>query len=207
MTDDPRRDPSTPTPREGTTPPRSSGITDGNLADTMELAEFMERLGMVFNLPGRRERPLAAVAAAPAKPASAPRARRVPAAFLLALLLLTAAAGYFVLRPSRGTDPLPPEAVGRWTTTDPQFADRGFDLTATTVTFHTGPGPADFTRHAVLGTTVKPQQGRQIVTVAYALDGDAMTFAFRLEEGREPEIHLMNRQDVSWRKAVPNPAH
>lgn len=202
MSDDPRRQRPPSGAPEDPAPSRTTGITDGNLADAMELSEFMERLGMVMNLPRRNEGAPASARSTPPRGSKPDGGGRRPAVLLVSLLLVVAA-GYFVLRPPAHADPLPEAAVGHWTTSDPKFANRGFDLTPTTVVFRTGPGPADFTRHAVIGTTVRAQPGRRLVTLSYALDGGTMTFAFRIEDGQEPTIRLVNLQEVTWSKVRP----
>ena len=182
-------------------PATGSGVTDGNLAHSMELSEFMERLGMVFDLPSRRrKREMAAAATIAAGPSPALRRQWVSPALIVALLV-TVAAGYLVLRPEVRADPLPDVTIGKWVTTDARYRQRSFDLSPTTVIFQTGTGDGDATRHPVLGTTVTTDHGKQIVTVDYGVGDGSMALAFWIDDGPEPTLRLMSQQDIVWTRA------
>jgi hypothetical protein len=176
----------------GPSPP--TGIADGNLAQPIELNDFMQGLGFVFQLPKKRQDAPPTDLAEPS-PARTPRTRPM---LLLAGLAVTAVAGYFLLQLPPPADPLPPAALGRWVTNDPRYASRGFDLSAESIVFHTGPGQTDLTRHPILGVRVGDKPGTSIVTVDYALDGEPMTFAFAIVSGPVPVIHLLNQPDIAW---------
>jgi hypothetical protein len=185
--------PDAPDPATG--PRTSSGVTDGNLAHSMELRDFMQGLGYVFQLHRKQK-----AAASPPAPTPIPPSRSRP--WVLAVgLAVVALAGYVLLRPPAASDTLPKGAMGHWVASDARYVDRGFDLDSASVVFHTGPGPGDLTRHTIRGIRVRDDRGKRIVTVDYALEDGSMSFAFWLQSGGAPVIRLVNQPDIAWRRA------
>jgi hypothetical protein len=203
MTDPTRRKKTPPESRAGQDVGGApTGVTDGNLTRSMELGDFMEQLGLVMRLPRRRKGKEADTQ--PAKPPTPAGTKRPAAAgvwwgplLLVGIVLLL---GYLALRPSVGNDPLPPAAFGRWITDDPRYVERGFTLDSLSVVFYTGSETADFTRHSIVGTTVRTDHGKELVSVDYLVGDGTMTLAFWVEPGAEPTIHFMNQPEIAWKR-------
>ncbi len=203
MTETPRptSPPPQPGPGDGETP-APGWVKDGNLSRSMELGDFMEQLGLVMRLPRRRKgkepdkSPGGPVTASAATSGHSSGSWWGPVLLIGAVLAL----GYLALRPTAGSDPLPAAAVGRWITSDPRYIERGFALDSASIVFYTGSETADFTRHSIVGTTVRIENGKELVSLDYIVGDGTMTLAFWIEPGAEPTIHFMNQPDIAWRR-------
>ncbi|TFG44379.1 MAG: hypothetical protein E4H41_07725 [Gemmatimonadales bacterium] len=183
-------------------PPGNGGIADRSMVRSMELPDFMEQLGLIMRLPRRgKGKKSSDTSAEPVAKAAVKRS--TPAAVWWGPLLLIGVAltlGYFALRPTAGSDPLPSAAVGRWITDDPRYVERGFTLDSASVVFFTGSETADFTRHSIVGTTVRTENGQEHVSLDYVVADGTMTLAFWIEPGAEPIIHFLNQPDIAWKQ-------
>jgi len=203
MTDHPKREPPRPPPTGESPPPAGDrSVADGRLDHSVELSEFMEQLGYIMRLQRRLK----------GKPADAPKqgeddARpepNAPAGSGWWVWLLLAGIGVVLvatwLAPSRGADRLPDAATGRWITDDPRYVEREFALDSLSVVFYTGGGPADFTRHSIVGTSVHTENGKERVSIDYLVGDNTMTLGFSIEPGPEPIIRFMNQPDIAWKR-------
>lgn len=99
-----------------------------------------------------------------------------------------------------GDDGLPPDLLGSWQTDEPRYENRGFAITPSTLTLHTGPG--DSTVYALLRTERVDDDGAPTYTLVYEEEGEELRFSLvaGLEDGRGRWIHFPNQPAVRWRK-------
>jgi len=119
--------------------------------------------------------------------------------FVLAGLAAVAIVLAVVLRPSDEAS-LPPEVFGVWSTTNPRYANRSFEITATNLVFKNGKKAADFTSHPI--QTVHQQRDGEatVYTVDYDNDGKIYKFAFAYLPSPDNLIRLTNQPQMEWRK-------
>jgi hypothetical protein len=117
---------------------------------------------------------------------------------LLGLLSYAFLPGLLSSLRSKGA-PVPPALIGRWVTADPRYADRGFTLTARSLSLERGGGnvavyPIERIR------TLKRDDG-QSYELTYHIDGASAVLAlhYALLDG-EPAIILAHPPDVLWRR-------
>ena len=114
-----------------------------------------------------------------------------------ALVALLALAG------CAGDDRVPPELIGYWTTVEPRYAGRAFELTDSTLTIFTA--PEDSSVYAITGTEREVDGGDLTVTIAYENAGDQ--YLFRLgyglpgADGDLEWVHPAEQPSLEWRKS------
>lgn len=93
--------------------------------------------------------------------------------------------------------PAPPaELQGTWSTADPNYADRSFAITDSSVTFFQGEGRS--TVHRLVGLEREERPGRVMYTLEYDLEGAAVGFSFEYSE--PGEIRLKNQEHMVWKR-------
>jgi len=94
-------------------------------------------------------------------------------------------------------DPVPPaELQGTWSTTYPDYADRAFAISDSSVTFFQGEGRSSV--HRLVGLERKDLPGRVSYTLRYELDGATAGFSFEyIEPGL---IKLKNQEHMDWKR-------
>lgn len=202
MTDHSKREPQPPPEGQSLSPTGSRSVADGRLDHSVELSEFMEQLGYIMRLQRRGKGKPADVpkdGGGDARPAPKPSSGATRWVWLLLAGIGVVLATVW-LAPSRGTDRLPDSATGRWITDDPRYVEREFALDSLSVVFYTGGGPADYTRHSIVGTRVHTEDGKEQVSVDYLVGDGTMTLAFWIEPGREPTIRFMNQPEIVWKR-------
>jgi hypothetical protein len=193
MTEYPPQDANAAHDDDDATPRYRPGIADGNLVHSIDLGDFMEGLGVVFQLPKRKEARVRAVLVSVGGPGR--RGTRWAPVAMVPLLLL---AGWFWLRPRNQLDPLPEAAKGVWIANDPRYVGRGFEFDSSHIVFHTGGGVGELTRHEITGIVTRTDGVRRKVNITYPLDGEPMTFAFWLENDAVPTIRFVNQPEIAW---------
>lgn len=166
-------------------------ILDGNLDRPVEFTDFMFKLGLHYNLPGRPETTM-----------SAPAVSRKPRSriWLVALAVVVVIAGGAVpilVRPELVTA-LPGEVLGEWETGDPRYADRTLILAADRVRI-------DFGDH-VAAVEFPVTEVRTRVTaegvayeVRYRQESGLTQFHFSFHESTwPPSIQLPHPEGVVW---------
>ena len=108
-------------------------------------------------------------------------------------------AGVLVIAGSAGCagDGSPPaEVLGTWTTEAPEYADRAFTITDSTLTLYQGEG------RSVTGQIVSARReartGWTEVALEYEQSGSRMTFSFQYFQSGE--IRLANQEHMVWRR-------
>jgi hypothetical protein len=140
----------------------------------------------------------------PKQPRAAPpstRRRSTTRGALAAGASLLALGALLLLR-GPGSDELPPELFGRWTTTNPRYEGRAFTLSESTVEIHTSPSRS--TVHQVRGVEKDDSEGL-VYTLRYEEDGALVPFAIaygaRAPSGAPQWVHFPHQPEIEWRKA------
>lgn len=185
--------PATPsTPRSGL-PSLTREILNGNLDQPVELTEFMFKLGLHYNLPGRD-------ATAPATPFLKKRSTRIWIVGLAAVI--TVLGGVVpVLAKSDPVSTLPPEVRGEWHTSSPRYTGRKLILSEDRVRI-------DFGDHAAAVEFPISEVHRRDTPegvqyqVLYRQDRGLTQFVFTFAESTWPaSIQLPNPAGVDWVRA------
>jgi hypothetical protein len=189
----------------GSVPVVPGGVTrgsvkDGDLANPMELDEFLMQVGILLRLPAKTtERPIAAAKAAV-------RVVRRNRKLLSRLLPVTAAAlvstyaAVNVKLPSSQTPTVPDELVGVWTTTDARYAGRRMTFDAKTFVLTRGPVSGDVGHQVVsIDRQRKGQSDTTIYVVRYLDEGGEQEMSLRHVGGARPFMTFANQQQVEWR--------
>lgn len=136
------------------------------------------------------------------RPSLAARARSAAPAVVLAAAAAVAGAA---CGGDEGPAAVPEEMVGYWTTSDPLYEDRAFELRREAVIFYTGTGLFDFTAHPVKEVEISrdPEVEGSLVSVRYTDGGMPYEFSFRFLPGDPDEIRFANRERVVWRRGEP----
>ena len=95
-------------------------------------------------------------------------------------------------------DETPTEILGRWTTTDPRYADRAFEITEERVYLHQGGD--EFALYAVLGFRITvSEDDAPIYSVVYRDDAaEEYSFRFYLSHEGGDAIRFTNQQEMVW---------
>jgi hypothetical protein len=180
-------------------------VKDGDLSSPIHLGEFLEGVGGVLRLPPKEP----VKAPAPAQPRalglnlSLPRYWRWLPIPVGALALATFALSRPAVEESLGT--LPPQIFGIWTTSDPRYKNRNFEVSATFLTFKNGDRPDDQTAHPIQSVRTEERADTTVTTISY-LDADAAyELALKYIPRPQPAIILSNQPEMVWRRA-PAPA-
>ncbi|MEE8148538.1 MAG: hypothetical protein V3T24_13100 [Longimicrobiales bacterium] len=93
---------------------------------------------------------------------------------------------------------VPTEILGRWTTTDPRYADRAFEITRERVYLHQGGD--EFALYAVLGfRIIVSEDDAPIYSVVYRDDAaEEYSFRFYLSHEGGDAIRFTNQQEMVW---------
>jgi hypothetical protein len=179
-------------------------VKDGDLNNPIQLDEFLEGVGDVLRLPPKE----------PVKPDAAPAKRSLSLAlprywrWVPLPVLGLAAATLLLSQPaeesSEGT--LPPQVTGVWTTSDPRYRDRYFEITAGYLVFKNGDRADDQTSHPIASVRTEERADTTVATISY-LEADA-TYELSLKyiPRPRPAIILSNQPEMVWRRAaVPAP--
>ena len=116
---------------------------------------------------------------------------------LIVLVIIAKSAMYFW-----GGSPqvdIPDELYGRWTTTEPRYEDRYFELSQATVTFGRGDnGIAVYTLNSIQGE----QEDEQIYYVVTFQDDEGTEYSQSIffEDDDKDELMFKNQKDIYWHK-------
>jgi len=97
---------------------------------------------------------------------------------------------------------IPDELVGEWRTTDPNYADRWFEIDPVCISFVTGTG--SISTGFIKEVKAVPEGGRTLYTISYSVDGTANKVSFYYETYRETAkdkvIRFKHQEKTSWIK-------
>jgi hypothetical protein len=119
--------------------------------------------------------------------------RTVWAGSAAALLILLAALNWHT--PNKR---VPTELVGEWHTTDPNYAERTFELDPVCITFTTGDGNVSV--GFINEVKEVPEGGRILYTISYILDDAPDEVSFYFDPGKGKVIYFKNQENVVWSK-------
>ncbi|MDH3733714.1 MAG: hypothetical protein OEU54_09280 [Gemmatimonadota bacterium] len=96
-------------------------------------------------------------------------------------------------------DGMPTELLGTWRTDAPHYADRGFTITPSTLTLHTG--PKNSTLHPIIRTE-RDDDGDPIYTIVYGDQDQELHFSIieGPDDGAGRWVHFPNQPTIRWRK-------
>ena len=104
---------------------------------------------------------------------------------------------FWIWTPERAI--VPDEVVGKWHTTDPNYADRAFEIDGTCVNFVTGEGTVSV--GFIKKVRAVSEGNRTLYTISYSLDGATSEVSFFYEIIRNGEqIHFKNQENIAWTK-------
>ena len=93
---------------------------------------------------------------------------------------------------------MPEPLVGRWTSAHPDYADRYFELSATTLLLGTG---AQTSEQYWVSRVLQDREDRDLYTVEYTDSAGAeYSMSFYFYPAREDPVRLRNQPHVGWRK-------
>lgn len=170
-------------------------LASGELSTAWELGEFFEALGPVMRLPPKDDEH----SAAPARSTKTAPAKRRPYMLTIVAVVVLATAAFQgpLMRALFQDTAVPDEFLGRWETTAPRYADRGFTLTRDTLLLRLGShGRASY---PVSGVRVTESGDSVLYTVHYK-DGSA-TLEMGLRMEADSTLRLANLPGVFWKKA------
>jgi len=131
------------------------------------------------------------------------RNRTVILSFVLGLVIATFALTTILPRVfSNDLTTMPAELLGVWSTTDPRYADRAFEIKTDSLIFHTGDG--SFTEHSIRSVNVVQDDSIPLYVVDYLNNDDAYMFSFYFDS-ESGTIQFQNQREMTWtRLQFPN---
>ena len=97
---------------------------------------------------------------------------------------------------------MPAELLGVWSTTDPRYADRAFEIKTDSLVFQTGDG--SFTKHSIKSVDLVQDDSIPLYVVDYLNNDDAYTFSFYFDS-ESGTIQFQNQREMKWtRLQFPN---
>lgn len=177
-------------------------VKDGDLTNPIQLDEFLEGVGGILQLP-------------PKETVVAPKTQRGGLTFTLpGLRFALPVAGVFVAavvfgRPAEKAAPdatLPAQMIGLWTTADPRYRNRSFEVSTGFVVFKNGDRKDEQTAHEISGIRREERGDTTMLTLDYLDAGATYSLALKYLPRPMPAIIFANQDDMVWRKAVLTPA-
>lgn len=178
----------------------SGSVGDGNLAEPMKIRDFFEGVATIYDLPAREVAAAPVAPAAPVLSTEAKARRRVAERRLAAVLALAVLLALVVgIARQEPVSILPSNLYGGWSTNHSGYQDRGFWLTATSLTIRTGPDPDEATVHPIRRVLQLPSRGDTIdFAVDYEAEGGMVTWKFQYVHSASPTIRFLNQKDLVW---------
>ncbi|UCG84884.1 MAG: hypothetical protein JSW71_13130 [Gemmatimonadota bacterium] len=127
---------------------------------------------------------------------SAPFWERRPLWILAAVFAVLVAVNMCSTERSQERGMVPEEVMGTWTTTDPDYADRAFEIRRNSVVFHIG--GSDYNVHLIQIVEVDDLDGPMLVTIHYADENGSNIFAFYYDPADGGVITFKNQRDMEW---------
>jgi hypothetical protein len=93
---------------------------------------------------------------------------------------------------------IPNELVGEWHTTDPDYADRSFEIDSVCITFTTGGGTVS--TGFIKEVKEVPEGSRMLYTISYTVDDDPNEVSFYYDANKGKVIRFKNQEKIVWKK-------
>jgi len=194
------------------TPPQTSGsqpasdpqgksyhgsVADGNLAHSMELRDFLDRLGLIMRLPKKRKaKPEQAGAAAMA--ANLPW-RKILIAGSVAAVIFTASQ---VMSGMQAPEVhVPPQFLGTWRTDNKHYATRGFRISETEVELSVGQRGQTKVR-PIQSVTTSERHDTTYLTIQYLEDKQTVDWPIAMIPAAQPTIRFVHQPEINWVKST-----
>lgn len=97
-----------------------------------------------------------------------------------------------------GGPTVPTELLGTWTTSASRYADRGFTISATSLSLDLGPDGVRV--HPITRVAASTRGGASWYELGYGDGGQSLTFAFSFSAAGGGAIRLSGPQQVEWRR-------
>jgi hypothetical protein len=93
---------------------------------------------------------------------------------------------------------IPNELVGEWHTTDPDYADRSFEIDSVCITFTTGGGTVS--TGFIKEVKEAPEGSRMLYTISYIVDDAPNEVSFYYDPNKGKVIRFKNQEKIVWKK-------
>jgi hypothetical protein len=93
---------------------------------------------------------------------------------------------------------VPTELVGEWHTSDPNYADRTFELDPVCISFTTGDGTVSV--GFIKEVKEVPEGSRILYTISYTVDDEPNEVSFYYDLKNDKTIWFKNQKSIAWRK-------
>lgn len=177
-------------------------VKDGDLVNPIPLDEFLEGVGGMLRMPPKE------------KVAPAPNGGTFTFNFKAGWLKIAVpvlgvvVAAVMLNRPEKdvAVTPLPPQLFGLWTTGDPRYTNRSFEIAEGFIAFKNGDRRDEQTLHPITGVRTESRADTTVIRIDY-LDADATYhLAMKYIPRPKPAIIFTNQEELVWRRAIVTPA-
>jgi hypothetical protein len=112
-----------------------------------------------------------------------------------AATLLVLLAAWFWPAPNKQ---VPKELMGEWHTTDPNYADRSFEIDSVCINFTTGGGTVST---GFIKEVKEVSEGsRTLYTISYTVDDAPNQVSFYYDQSKGKVIRFKNQEKIAWKK-------
>ncbi len=185
-------------------PEKHRSVADGELANAWTLKEFFGSLNSVMRLPSKARRQKEAEARAQAQAAGIALPSVSPGLSRLIIVgggLVVVA--MLVVRPlvlwaTRAGQVSLKQVSGVWEAGKGKHQGRQLEVSDSTIVFHTGDGPTDYTWHKLQEVRVKPAGDSTLYTLRYEEGKRTAEVSFWYSSRPAPSIRLKNQPSVVW---------
>ena len=186
----PRQSGSQPAPG---TPGYQGSVADGNLAHSMELRDFLDRLGLIMRLPKKRKpKPEEAAAAAAAR--SLPW-RRILIGAAAAAVIFTASQVMSGMQKTSVT--VPGDFLGTWRTDNKKYETRGFRISATEIELNTGQKGLPKIR-PIQSVDTRQSHDTTYLVIQYLEDNQPVEWQMAMASGSPGTLRFPHQPDIVW---------
>ncbi len=99
----------------------------------------------------------------------------------------------------RPLEAMPPNLLGAWETSTPDYADRGFWIGRSQVAFRVGPKPNDVNVYPVTRIRARETSGNATTyNIEYAVDGGTNQWSIRYSGSPNPTIVFIHQPEMTW---------
>lgn len=192
---------------KGTKRRRKSGIyrslKDGDLANPIQLDEFLDGVGSMMKLPPRElpreEEKKKAEQTAAASPRKWARLVLALSAVILIPLALQREP------PQVASAPLPAGVLGIWSTDDPRYSNRTFEIGSGHIAFKHGDRADDQSLHQIAGVEAVQMGDSSLFRIKYLEAGGTYELEFKFSRFPKPGIRFTHQEEFVWRPAMEKP--
>jgi len=180
-------------PAQGTPPGYHGSVADGNLAHSMELRDFLDRLGLIMRLPKKRK----------PKPEEAGAARSLPWKKVLigagaAAVIFTASQVMSGMQKTSVT--VPGDFLGTWRTDNKKYATRGFRISETQIELNTGQKGLPKVR-PIQSVDTRQSHDTTYLIIQYLEDNQPVEWQLAMASGSPGTLRFPHQPDIIWVKS------